>query len=351
MVIGRDISDADLAPVCVGSNQIECITEFRYLGSIIDTSGRCSIYISSRIAAASRAFGSLRKPVSSNHHLSVRTKKNIFNACVVTILLYGAECWVPLQADIQRLSKFYMQSVRTVLGITRLDAWQERTSNDQLLDTWGDKRLLAVRIHQRQLEWLGHVARMPPERIPKILLFGLLPSRCPPGGPRKRWKHCISADLKALNAVEGWYDLADSRSDWRRMYRCFEPEPPTPMSIAKYVIGTSLAHQMRSVTNARQNGRNRCVIRLALANVVSANVGAAAPVDWLPIGAITDLLPTSSTPATQSLCSAAPVTGVSSPAAAWPDTSATARNEGQCRKGPTSRLSALAKGTSDYVTI
>ena len=39
---------------------------------------------------------------------------------------------------------------------------------------------------------------------------------------------CISADLKALNAVEGWYDLADSRPDWRRMYRCFEPEPPTP---------------------------------------------------------------------------------------------------------------------------
>ena len=227
-MIGRDISDADLAPVCVGSNQIECITEFRYLGSIIDTSGRCSIDISSRIAAASRALGSLRKPVSSNHHLSVRTKKNIFNASVFTILLYGGECWVPLQADIRRLSTFYMQSVRTVLGITRLDAWQERTSNDQLLDMWGDKRLLAVRIHQRRLEWLGHVACMPPERIPKILLFGLLPSRCPPGGPRKRWKDCISADLKALNAVEGWYDLADSRPDWRRMYRCFEPQCPLP---------------------------------------------------------------------------------------------------------------------------
>ena len=228
MVIGRDISDADLAPVCVGSNQIECVTEFRYLGSIIDTSGRCSIDISSRIAAASRAFGSLRKPVFNNHHLSVRTKKNIFNACVVTILLYGAECWAPLQADIRRLSTFYMQCLRTVLGITRLDAWQERISNDQLLEMWGDKRPLAVRIRQRRLEWLGHVARMPPERIPKILLFGLLPPRRPPGGPRKHWKDCISADLKALNAVEGWYDLVDSRPDWRRMYRCFEPEPSTP---------------------------------------------------------------------------------------------------------------------------
>ena len=121
MVIGRDISDADPAPVCVGSNQIECVTEFRYLGSMIDTSGRCSIDISSRIAAASRAFGSLRQPVFNNHHLSVRTKKNIFNACVVTILLYGAECWVLLQADIRRLSTFYMQCLRTVLGITRLD--------------------------------------------------------------------------------------------------------------------------------------------------------------------------------------------------------------------------------------
>ncbi|XP_065185994.1 uncharacterized protein LOC135816821 [Sycon ciliatum] len=83
-------------PCCTAvSDTVECVTEFRYLGSIIDTYGRCSIDISSRIAAASRAFGSLRKPVFSNHHQSVRTKKNIFNACVVTILLYGAECWVP----------------------------------------------------------------------------------------------------------------------------------------------------------------------------------------------------------------------------------------------------------------
>ena len=119
-----------------------------------------------------------------------------------------------------------MQCLRTVLA--RLDTWQKRISNDQLLDMWGDKRPLAVRIRQRRLEWLVHVARMPPERIPKILLFGLLPSRRPPGGPRKCWKDCISADLKALNAVEGWYDLADSRPDWHRMYCCCEPEPPTP---------------------------------------------------------------------------------------------------------------------------
>ena len=129
------------------------------------------------------------------------------------------------------------------------------------------------------------------------------------------------------------------------------PNHPHPMSIAKYRIGTSLAHQMRSVTNAWQNSRNQCVIRLALANVVSANIGSAALVDWLPMGVTRDLLPTSSTPATRSIRSAGSVTGVSSPPAAWPDTSATARNEGRWRKGPTSRLSALAKGSSDYVTI
>ena len=71
---------------------------------------------------------------------------------------------------------------------------------------------------------------MPSERIPQILLFGLLPTASlhPPGDPRKRWKDCVSADLKALNAVEGWYDLVDSRPDCRGMYRCSEPEPPPP---------------------------------------------------------------------------------------------------------------------------
>ena len=45
-------------------------------------------------AQASRAFGALRKAVYLDKHLKLTTKRKIHNACVLSGLLYGAECWV-----------------------------------------------------------------------------------------------------------------------------------------------------------------------------------------------------------------------------------------------------------------
>ena len=55
-----------------------------------------------------------------------------------------------------------------------------------LRQLWGDSGTIAVRISKRRLEWLGHVAKMANDRIPKRLLFGWLPLARLPGGPRKR---------------------------------------------------------------------------------------------------------------------------------------------------------------------
>ena len=192
---------------------------------------------------------------------------------------------------------------------------------------------------------------MPPECIPNILLFGLLPSRRPPGGPRKRWKDCISADLKALNAVEGWYDLADSRPDWRRMYHCFKPEPPTPnvhcQVCDRYFSCPSdekhhkcLAERQKPVCN--QAGACQC--RLCQRWFRSPGGLATHRCDHGPA-------PNIEHPGNPVTPQCSTCHEVSCSVAAWTDTSATARNEGQCREGPTSRLSALAKGSSDYVTI
>ena len=47
---------------------------------------------------------------------------------------------------------------------------------------------VSEKVQKRRLEWLGHLARMPEHRLPKVMLFSWLPQPRPRCGPRKRWR-------------------------------------------------------------------------------------------------------------------------------------------------------------------
>ena len=87
IVTGRKATADDRAPITVGDYQIECVTEFPYLGSVIASSGRMQTDIDRRIAQALRAFGTLRRPVFSNRDLRMETKQKVYQACVLSTRL------------------------------------------------------------------------------------------------------------------------------------------------------------------------------------------------------------------------------------------------------------------------
>ena len=72
--------------------------------------------VSCRIARASKAFGCLKEPVFLNRTLSTDTKRAVYKAVVVSILLYGAETWTLKAPDVRRLNSFHNRCVRTILG-------------------------------------------------------------------------------------------------------------------------------------------------------------------------------------------------------------------------------------------
>ena len=55
--------DADLAPLSIGSNVIESVLSFRYLGSFVESHDEVALDLGDKIARASKAFGALRKSV------------------------------------------------------------------------------------------------------------------------------------------------------------------------------------------------------------------------------------------------------------------------------------------------
>ena len=175
MVVGSGVSDEEKLPIAVDDGQIEWVSEFPYLGSLIADSGRIDVEVDKRIASASKAFGALRQAVFKDAHLSENSKRQVYKACVLSVLLYGSECWVPLRRHLRKLNTFHYRCVGAVLGISNQRLWEERISLASVRGMWGDVETITTKLMRRQLEWLGHLARMPDYHLPKICLFSWLP--------------------------------------------------------------------------------------------------------------------------------------------------------------------------------
>ena len=92
MAVGREVTAEDRTSQSVGEEEIKSVNEFPYLGSQIESSGRVMLDVETRIAQASKAFAAFRKSVLLDRDLKVATKRKVYQACVLSVLLYASEC-------------------------------------------------------------------------------------------------------------------------------------------------------------------------------------------------------------------------------------------------------------------
>ena len=186
LAMGTGIGEDDVTPLSVEGSKIEIVTEFTYLGSCLCNDGEVTREVACRIAKASRVFGSLRNAIFMNRTFSVSTKRNVYKAVVVSILLYGAETWTIKAPDLQQqLTTFHNCCVRTILGVSRYQQWRERITANNFSEAFGMRWSIADFIMERCLRWLGHLGRMADDRLPKQLLFGELQKKWPFHGTKK----------------------------------------------------------------------------------------------------------------------------------------------------------------------
>ena len=169
------IQDDERLPIGIWDASIEHVDQFPYLGSLVSSNGKIDAEIEKRIVNAFRAFGVLRQAVFRNAHLSVATKQKVYQASVLSVLLYGGESWTPLKRHLKKLNSFHHRCIRTVLGITNQRQWEKQISSAAVRQQWGDVETIDTKLMRRGLEWLGHLARMHDHRYPTICLFCWLP--------------------------------------------------------------------------------------------------------------------------------------------------------------------------------
>ena len=96
-----------------------------------------------QIAQACKAFGALWKSILLDCNLKVTTKRKVFQACVLSVLFYGSECWTPLKKG---LDSFHSRCVRTILGIINKQQWNQWITSLEIRQRWDDPETATVKV-------------------------------------------------------------------------------------------------------------------------------------------------------------------------------------------------------------
>lgn len=133
---------------------IQRVSEFTYLGTVVNEQWDHSQEIKVRIEKARSAFKSMDKLFKS-HNLNLEIKIRLLRCYILSILYYGVESWTLTKATEKRLEAFEMWLYRRILKIP----WVDKVSNRAVLERIGKQKEIMNTIKRRKLEYLGHIMR------------------------------------------------------------------------------------------------------------------------------------------------------------------------------------------------
>ncbi len=207
MHVGAQATDA----VQVHGEPVQAVSTFKYLGSHCSNDLSIRTEINHRLSSAAFAFQSLKKLHVWNDPFIHRGIKSIlYKVIVQSTLLYGCETWAIPEAELSRLEVFQMRCMRAICRLSIMD----RVPNDEILEKCNTSPVSQI-VRYRRLRWLGHVARMENDRMPKMFLFSTLEGAGRRGRPVKSWNDYVRQDLASLGLSLTWWRKAQDREGWK----------------------------------------------------------------------------------------------------------------------------------------
>ena len=183
----------------IWNNDVEFVDKFTYLGSIITNTGDLQPDINRRIGLATGIMRSLRQPLWRHSSISLETKLRVYQASVLSVLLYSCECWPISTSLCSRLRAFDMQAQRTITNTK----WFEYKTNIEVR-TLTNRQPIQRYIAQGRLSWFGHLLRSPLNH-PALAIYTLNPKAAGwsilRGAPRTRWSDVLGKDLQQLGTT------------------------------------------------------------------------------------------------------------------------------------------------------
>ena len=101
----------------------------------------------------------------------LESKKIAYKSLVLSLLLYGSECWVVSAENMRLLQRFHVQEMYSdhhMCRVTRHHTRKHLISTEELEAKLGIHDIRNY-VHSRVLRYLGHVFRMDADRTPSLL--------------------------------------------------------------------------------------------------------------------------------------------------------------------------------------
>ena len=164
------------------------------------------------MAKAAAVMSKLNRRAWQNNNLTQMTKLCVYQACVLSTLLYSSEAWTTYTRQEKKLNSFHLRCLRRILDISRRD----KIINTEVLERASSFSMYTL-LSQRRLRWLGHVHRMANRRIPKDMLYGeLVTGTRTLGRPYLRYRDTCKRDMKVAGIdTSTWEAPANDRGHWR----------------------------------------------------------------------------------------------------------------------------------------
>lgn len=206
-MIGREQEEMKIS---IREEEIEQVTQFKYLGVIIDSCGSQEADIEERLEKAVKTYHAMRNGFVKKKEVSTKTKTTTFKVIFRPIITFGCESWVLTRRLESRLQATEMKFLRGVRGVSRLD----RVRNTDIRQELGLKALTEF-IEQRQLSWWGHLQRMSEDRQVKRVWEARVKVRRRRGRPSENWESAVAKIIQGRGkTLHEARTLAMNRRKW-----------------------------------------------------------------------------------------------------------------------------------------
>ena len=111
------MASGSITPWQIDGEEVEAVTDFKFLGSMITADGDCSHEIKRRLLLGRKAMIKVDSILLKNRDITLPTKFHLVKAMVSPVVMYGCESWTIRKAERRRIDAFELWCWRRVLRV------------------------------------------------------------------------------------------------------------------------------------------------------------------------------------------------------------------------------------------
>jgi hypothetical protein len=196
--------------VHLGGCELKNVYKFKYLGQFFTADGNKRYAVEVRMGQARARFGRLAR-IWESSVFPLAAKLRLFEAGVVSVLVYGCESW---HLDDKQMVALKHWCTKCMVRLT------DRGFSDENRDPTYP---LVVKVRQRRFRWLGHVLRLEEDRLVRTAVLQLV-QKCLEG---ESADGTILMDAPAHGSVEELLELANDKQLWNGVCNAMCPKLKT----------------------------------------------------------------------------------------------------------------------------